>query len=162
MDQAEKLFEVIVTDEKGLYDFYYYIHDESFNIKEIKFDSAAKVIEIPFKRCYHGLGTKIRKNYFVFKSWEVPVLRCSLKIMNVEDYTIVDTNGVVTNSFNVIKYDAEKRLVSIDTNIPTQMEIKVSSLRLEYQRHEFKGKAHFSAIFLPIPIESGPKFIKEK
>ena len=74
-------------------------------------------------------------------------MKCSLLIMNVEDYTIVDKEGVVTNSFNIFEYHDKEGMITIDTNIPTQFEIKVTSLHMQYVNHGFRARPAYIQAF---------------
>lgn len=160
MNCSENCDSFTVTDSNDLEKLLDFIHDEHFSIEDIVFDSSTKILTIPFVRCFHGIDEKIVKNFLIFLVREVPVMRCSLLIMNVEDYTIIDKEGVVTNYFNTIKFDENENTLIIDTCIPTKFEIKVSSLKIQYIKHGFRGKARINFGIFPIPWDSGPRFVK--
>lgn len=149
---------MVVTDMAECEDLLCIIHDEFFDVDDIRYDSDTGTVDIPFGRVFHDENATVVKSGFFRRIYEVPVLRCVLRIGNVTDFALEDTQKMGTYDFNVIDYNKASGKLTIKTGIPLKLFMTVTALHLEYFELDFKGKARITeGLFL----QSGPRFIED-
>jgi len=124
-----------------------YIHDEFFEVEDIKYDETKKILEIPYRRIFHNGPSRVIRNWIIFKTIEVDVLRCLLKIRNVERYEITDKAHIGAYSFNDLKYDKESKQLIFECCEPCEIRVKISAINIEYEELEYRSKAKITQGF---------------
>ncbi|OGC05277.1 hypothetical protein A3H09_01935 [Candidatus Falkowbacteria bacterium RIFCSPLOWO2_12_FULL_45_13] len=121
------------------------LHDEYFDLDDIKHDKDRSMIEIPFRRIFHYHSPpRIIKWRIFWKIGEVDVLRCLLQIASAKKYKVIDKSRIGTFSFNGLEYDQKSNRITIITHEDCRMEINVSDLLIEYTELEYRGKARIT------------------
>ena|SRR3989338_7069882 len=117
------------------------IHDEYFCLDDIKQDK--NILEIPFRRIFHGNNPpRIVKRGLLSKVGEVDVLRCILKVNNVEKYDFsFDKSRIGTYSFNAVQYNSESKVLTFHANEACDLNITISAISIEYVEIEYRGTA---------------------
>ena len=114
------------------------IHDEHFDLNDVTFRNDQKVVEIPYRRIFHDGPCRTIRNWFIFKTIEVDVIRALLTIRNVEEYTFKDSARIGTFSFNTVSYDA--RVLVFECCEPLELRMVVSRLDIESRDIGVRGK----------------------
>jgi hypothetical protein len=144
-----------VTDKEGIDELLGLIHDEFFDVDQIEYSPSTEVLDIPFYRCFHGVGGRVIKAGIFSRLYELPVLRCHLRVCHAREYELIDTEKIGWYDFGTIEYDAGLGKISVETNVPLKLTIMVSSFHLEYEEMDFCGTARVRLGTL-LPFESGP------
>jgi len=135
-------FETIrVTDPQGLHGIGERLHDEYFNLQEIRYDEKSGTLEMPFQRICNDGPSRVLKNRFFYRIEEVDVLRGYLRFMKVTDYEIRDRARIGSYSFNTFHYDDARRLVTVCCNQDCELLFSVQEIQIEYRELEYRGKA---------------------
>jgi hypothetical protein len=121
------------------------IHDEHFDLNDIKYDKEKHYIEIPFRRIFHYHSPPhIIKRRLIYKIGEVDVLRCILRIDNVQKYEAIDKSQIGTYSFNVVQYNPDSKVMKFECNENCDLNITISDIAIEYNEIEYRGKARIT------------------
>jgi hypothetical protein len=165
MSGEYQLNHFVATDALQLKKLEEFVHEEYFDVDDINYDSDARVLEIPFMRCHHGINVRKVKERILWRVHEVPILRCGIKFSNVLDYELVDTNGQQTYDVWDLKYSYNefKSTIEVLTNVSLDLKIQVSKLQAEYYELGFRGKAVITSgsLFVIDQWEKCPRFYRE-
>jgi hypothetical protein len=122
------------------------IHDEFFELKDVSFSREGGMITIPYRRVFHGHPGRQIRNWVLWKTYEVDVIRSLLAISNVVDYSVEDSSRLGTYSFCGVSYD--DAVVVVDCCQALEMRIIVTGLRIETCDLEVRGKTRINRGFL--------------
>jgi len=144
-DEIMKKEPVVVTNADHLESIVGLIHDEFFDLDDVSFTKDEGIVSIPYCRMFHGhLGRRIR-NWLIYRTFEVDVIRSILTIHNVKEYTFDDRSHIGSYSFNTVSYDS--RILLIKCNEDLDLRLFVSEVEIESLDLEVKGKARISKLF---------------
>ncbi len=118
------------------------IHDEYFELDEAGFQRDKSVVEVPYRRIFHGGPSKTISNRLIYKVVEVDVARAVLIIHNVGEYSIQDSAHIGTYSFNSISYDCHTLRITCNESLELTME--VPNLLIQSRYLEMRGKARIT------------------
>jgi len=119
---------VIISDFKDIGKVLNIIHDQYFEKEDIKFNAKSQTLEIKFERLMYEKA-KIVKNLLLIRKYQCPVVEFILKINFVETYQVKARESF--GMFNTIRYDAEKKLIVIVSDIPITIKIRVTKFHIE-------------------------------
>ena len=120
------------------------IHDEFFDLDEVKYDAEQGVVEIPYRRIFHGGRARTVKNRWLYRVVEVDVLRCILRVRNVENLEIRDDARIGSYAFNTLTYDETTGELLFECCEPCTLRMKVSGLAIENEELGYRGKARIT------------------
>ena len=130
---------LIITNAAQLDELVGLIHDEYFELDDISYQKNLQVIQIPYRRIFHGGPRRLIKKRLLFKTFEVDVVRSLITVRNVKDYTFKDRAKIGTYSFNIVTYLNNNLQFDCCENL--QLNIKVSGISIESNDIEVKGKS---------------------
>ena len=162
MDHQNPTLKLTVTRSEEIKLLLDLVHDEFFELDDIAYDSEKKILDIPFARCFHWQNYRKVREWLLWRVYEVSVLRCLLRVHAVSEYKLLDSEKVGRYDFNLIRFYDGPSVIEFETCIPLKFTAKVSELRLEYFEIGYSGKARVSFGWLPIPWESGPRFVEDR
>lgn len=121
------------------------IHDEYFDLDDVKHEGHRNTLTIPFRRIFHYHSPpQIIKCRILWKIGEVDVLRCLLQIGDVQKYEVIDKSRIGTFSFDGLEYDKGSNRITIFAHEDCRIEIDVSGLFITYTELEYRGKARIT------------------
>jgi len=144
---AVELTALQVTTPENLNSLNNLIHDEWFDVDEIQYDPEQGIVELPYRRKFHGGPARTIRNWLFYTVKEVDVIQSRLRIYNVNDYSIRDRAHTGSYSFNVAEYnqDTSALLLRCDPNL--ELKMKVSELLIESDDLEIAGQSRISYWF---------------
>ncbi len=134
--------QVVVSGAEQLDKLIGLIHDEHFERDDIKYNKDQCVVEIPYRRIFHGGSGKVIRNILGIKTVEVEVIRSLLIIRNVEGYSFSDRARISTYSFNTISY--KNNNLQFECNEDLDLNMVVSAIEIESRDIEIKGKSRIT------------------
>jgi len=135
----------MVTDADHLESIVGVIHDEFFELDDVSFSKEQGVVSIPYRRMFHGHPGRMVRNWLIYRTYEVDVIRSMLTIRNAKEYTINDRSHIGTYSFNTISHDNGALLIKCCEDL--DLRLLVSEIEIESRDLEVKGKARISKLF---------------
>ena len=141
-DKIIKKEPLIITSTEHLDELIGLLHDEHFNLNDIKHIKDQQVVEIPYRRMFHEGARRVIRNIFGIKRIEVELIRSLLIIRNVKDYEYDDRAQIGTYSFNTIKYNRNKLQIICCEDL--ELNMVVSELKIESRDVEVKGKTRIT------------------
>ena len=123
------------------------IHDEHFDLEDVRHDAMERLVEIPYRRIGHDGARRTLRNWFLYRLDEVDVIRAILRIHNVERCEVHDRSRIGTYSFNHARYNAGKSKLLFRCNENLDFEMTVSDLLVESNDLEVRGTARVSLTF---------------
>jgi len=135
-----------ITDKHQLEELNGLIHDEFFDLDNVSFHKDQRIVEIPYRRIFYDGPSRLIRNWFIFQTVEVDVIRALLTIRNAEDYSFKDSARIGTFSFNKISYDGTVLL--FECNESLELRMLVSQIDIESRDIEVRGKARITRGFL--------------
>ena len=142
IDKFIKKEPLIVTSAEHLGEVIGLIHDEYFDLKDIKYIKDQQLVEIPYRRMFHEGPCRVIREYFGIKRIELELIRSLLIIKNVKDYYYEDRARIGTYSFNTIEYKNNKLRIICCEDLELDME--VSGIEIESHDLEVKGKTRLT------------------
>jgi len=130
---------LVVSDADHLQSLIHLIHDEHFELNEVSFTKDAGVVNIPYRRIFHGQRGRMVRNWLICRTYEVNVIRSMLTIRNVKEYTFRDRSHVGAYSFNTVSHDNGNLFINCCEDLVLQM--VVSKIEIESRDLEIKGMA---------------------
>lgn len=124
-----------------------YLHDEFFEIEDIKYDETKRILKIPYRRIFHNGPSRVIRNWIIGRTIEVDVLRCLLRIKNTEKYEITDEAHIGVYSFNSLKYNKESKQLIFTCCEPCELRVNISEINIEYEELEYRSKARITQGF---------------
>ena len=115
------------------------VHDEFFELDKVKFLREKNVLEIPYRRIFHGGPSRTVKGGIIAKVVEVDVVRAMLIIHHVNEYSVQDSAHIGTYSFNSISYDGHALIIACCE--PLELRIAISKFLVQSRYLEVRGKA---------------------
>ncbi len=119
-----------------------HIHDEFFELDSVNFSKEEGIITIPYRRIFHGNPSRLIRNWIIYRTYEVDVIRAILTIRNVEGYEVDNRSRIGTYSFNEISYD--KNLLKIVCCEDCDLLIATNKIEIESRDIEVRGKSRIS------------------
>lgn len=102
------------------------VHDTSYAVSDHRLGPEPGTLTVPFRR-----PREDRRTRPLFRRRPAPELvPWLLRICNVTDHRITDDQGIDEYPVNVMRYDEQSGLVTVDTDIPTGFEVRVSALHI--------------------------------
>jgi hypothetical protein len=115
------------------------IHDEFFELDDLSFSKDQGVITIPYRRVFHGNPGRLIRNWLIFQTYEIDVIRSILTIRNVQEYEVDDRSHIGTYSFNTMSHD--DGLLIIRCCEDCDLRLITLKIEIESQDVEVKGKS---------------------
>lgn len=115
---------ITIKEPKAIKDILYLIHDEWFDKNDIRFNQQTSLLQIKFRRINKS-DKKIEKSLFVIKKITCPIIESFLIIEDVLNYVIDDKADIGLYDFDTIEYDEKKKKITINSNFPMKIIIKV-------------------------------------
>lgn len=132
-----------------------FIHDWFFDIDDVNFDPSAGILVIPFVRGFSEeeiKGTSLLDNLLL--RTKVPYYKCCLKILNVIEYHITDTEQIGNYDFCSIEFDG-LNTIDIITNATLSFKVVVNKFSILTMRENemlgFKSKNLFDIFSVDSP-----------
>lgn len=110
------------------------IHDCWFESGSIVLDHESCVLTIPFQKEAPERHELISRRLLFFKNVRMSFFRWLLKIHEVEDVSIRDTERVGVYDFDEVKYFPSDGRVSITTGVPFGLEVTVRRLKITVEK----------------------------
>ncbi|MBL1212825.1 MAG: hypothetical protein HND52_05635 [Ignavibacteriae bacterium] len=108
------------------------IHDQWFNIHDIKLDDLNEIITIKFN--YEDrINSRIIYKFLILKKVKIPIRKYYLKINNVKLVELDDTEKVELYDFNAINFQEEESRIKITTGIPLRFELVVDKFKISIE-----------------------------
>ncbi len=104
-----------------------YVHDQYFDMDEIKHDKFSGTISIPIPTC--SRESKVVKRILFINIWEYPNYQSVLVFHNVSDLEISDRAEIGTADINIIVQ--ENDWLIIKCGIPVDIRMRVESISIE-------------------------------
>ena len=123
------------------------IHDEYFDVNDIKYHREQGIVEIPYRRIFHKGPRRTVCNWLFYIVQEVDVIRAKMLIHHVEEFKVNDPDKIGTYSFNDVDYDPDSSTLLLDSNTNLEFRMKVSQILIESQDLEMRGKSRISFFF---------------
>jgi len=123
--------QVCITDPCHLPDVLDIIHDQWFEVQDIRFDEDHALVLIPFDRVEDTPPKKLLSFGRSSVSDTVPWV---LEIRQAKRFDLHDTEQVGLYDFNEILYEPEKQLITITTGIPLDFTVEVSAFDLSVRK----------------------------
>ena len=146
---------LVVTDPSQFDELLCMIHDEFFDLDEVRYNNEQCVLEIPYRRVFHQGPSRIVRQWIIYSVREKDVLRSRLRIHGVKEYEVQDLAQIHTYSINTIDYDPEASQLLVHCDPDLKLRILVNELKIESQDLECNGKARISYLFFLIESYSG-------
>lgn len=140
-ENAQPFAQIAATDAEGLHQIADRLHDEYFDLDLVRYDATAGILEIPFRRIFHGGPCRVLKRRILYRVVEVDVLRCVLRFSNVVSYEAEERTGTGTCSLNTMRYDAAERSVVLECDPDCTMRVGVQRLGATYREIGFRGRS---------------------
>jgi hypothetical protein len=134
------------------------IFNETFFIDAVRFDSDEQTLFVPFVRCLQGDEHKIVKRSMFREVYELPVLKCELRIHGVEEFKLINRANAEQHIFSGFGFQEKTGRIDIKSFMPLEFYMYVSGFHVEYVELKQEGRAIFSHGRFPFKWESGPKF----
>jgi hypothetical protein len=115
---------LVFNDPHHLGELHDIIHDRWFAIEDLTYKQSEARIDILFsappwiQKGEHGRFVEDRHASLV---WWI------LSVHNVIDVAVEDTEKIGTYDFNVVRFDARKGIVSIETGVPAGIKVRVTA-----------------------------------
>ncbi len=133
---------LVVTSADDLRSLIGLIHDEHFDLDDVSFLKDQGLVTIPYRRIFHGHPGRMIRNWLIFRTYEVDVIRSLLTIRNVEEYTFDDRSHIGTYSFNTVSHSNGVLLIKCCEDLDLRM--VVSKIEIESRDLEIRGKARIT------------------
>ncbi|OGP61762.1 MAG: hypothetical protein A2169_14650 [Deltaproteobacteria bacterium RBG_13_47_9] len=137
-----------VTNPQEINNLIDLIHDEYFEVDNIKYDREQGIVEIPYRRIFHDGPRRTVHNWLLYKVQEVDVIRAKMRILHIEEFEVNDPDQIGTYCFNDVDYDHNRSTLLLDSNTKLELRMKVSKLFIGSQDLEIRGKSRIGFLFL--------------
>ena len=146
-EESIKLKRLKVETPEHFNDLNDLIHDEWFDVDQIKFDQKNKKVILPYRRKFHAGPAKTIRNMLIYTIKEKDVIRSELRIHNVIDYKISDPEQLGRYTFNVAEYDSSDSKLVIYGVPNLKIHFIVSDLLIKSEDIKISGKTKISYLF---------------
>jgi hypothetical protein len=146
---------LVVTDPRQLDELLCTIHDEFFELDEVRYDRDRAMLDIPYRRVFHDGPARTVRQWIIYTVREKDVIRSRFRIHNVEEYEEQDIARINTYSFNTLKYDPDTSEITVWCDPKLRLRVRVSEFKIESQDLEVNGKSRISYLFFVIESYSG-------
>lgn len=103
------------------------IHDQYFEADAIEFDEPGHRVTIPFEYELHW-GERVIRRRGRRTLTEKPLFRGVLDFREVLTLRVTDNSQVGTYDFNQLKFDPDNHLLTVETNIPIDIVLRVEAI----------------------------------
>ena len=134
-----KLNKISVTTPDQIVNLIDVMHDEYFDLDTVKYNEDAATVKIPYKRVFHDGPHRVIRNFLIFRTIEVDVIRSLLTIKYVKQFQVNDTAQINNYSFNNIIYDNGSITIRCEPDV--ELKLQVSDINIECEDVEVRGKA---------------------
>ena len=104
-----------------------YVHDRSFELSDVKYDNSTGILSIPLTAIIELVID--HKVFFLFHTWNNPIVKADLVVRNVTAYEIIDNAEIGVGNINTITL--EDHVVRINSSVPVQIEAEISEFCIE-------------------------------
>lgn len=111
-----------------------FIHDQWFDLEHVSFNRIKSSLEIPFVKELFDERQIIDGS--LIKKIKIPVVNCLLKIFEVDETVILDTQRVGSYDMTWIEYNPELRLLQISTGVPLDFKIFIREIKIKIYKDE--------------------------
>ncbi|MFO8011721.1 MAG: hypothetical protein R6X20_00305 [Phycisphaerae bacterium] len=141
---------VRITGEGGLVLLNSLLHDEMFDLEEIRFDEAAHTVTMPVRRQFHSGSERLIRSGLLSKTYEKDWMRSVVTLRRVRSWEVLHDQGINSYSFNV--WRLANGVLEVQCCESLLLRFEVDSLDVEVEDTGFKGKARIKRG--PMGIES--------
>ena len=140
-----------VTNPKEIGKLTSLIHDEYFEVNDVKYRLEQGTVEIPYHRIFHNGPRRTVRDWLFYKVQEVDVIRSKMLIHHVEEFTVDDPDKVQitrgTLAFSGVVYDPGNSTLWVESDTNLELTMKISHILIESQDLEIRGKSRISFFF---------------
>ncbi len=134
MDYAAMASQCVFDSPRDLWRINDFIHDCWFDVEDIILDKATSILSVMYLADLRDKASrKWWNDFFDSSSRKRPRRECYLRIRNVEDYTIRDTQRVGCYDFNVLKFDLQTSTIVFHTGIPIEISVQVRNFEISIE-----------------------------
>ena len=144
-----------VTNPRQLDELLCMIHDEFFELDEVRYHREQGVLDIPFRRVFHDGPARTVRQCLVYTVKEKDVIRSRFRIHNVGEFTVQDKARINTYAFNTLEYDPDTSEITVWCDPELRLRVRVSEFKIESQDLEVNGKSRISYLFFVMESYSG-------
>ncbi len=153
---TEKEFKsIVVTDPRQLDELLCTIHDEFFELDEVRYHPEQGTLDIPYRRVFHDGPARTVRQWIIYTVKEKDVIRSRIRIYDVEEYEVQDLARINTYSFNTLQYDSNTSEIIIWCDPKLRLRVRVSEFKIESQDLEVNGKTRIAYLFFVMESYSG-------
>lgn len=144
-----------VTNPRQLDELLCMIHDEFFELDEVRFHREQGVLDISYRRVFHDGPARTVRQWVIYTVKEKDVIRSRFRIHNVEEFTVQDKARINTYSFNTLEYNPDISEITVWCDPELRLRVRVSEFKIESQDLEVNGKSRISYLFFVVESYSG-------
>jgi len=144
-----------VTSPRQLDELLCMIHDEFFELDEVRYHREQGVLDIPYRRVFHDGPARTVRQCLVYTVKEKDVIRSRFRIHNVGEFTVQDKARINTYAFNTLEYDPDTSEITVRCDPELRLRVRVSELQIESQDLDVNGKSRISYLFFVMESYSG-------
>ena len=104
-----------------------YVHDRSFELSDVKYDNSTGILSIPLTVIIELVID--HKVFFLFHTWNNPIVKADLVVRNVTAYEIIDNAEIGVGIINTITL--KDHVIRINSSVPVRIEAEISELCIE-------------------------------
>ena len=104
-----------------------YVHDRSFELSDVKYDSSTGILSIPLTVIIELVID--HKVFFLFHTWNNPIVKADLVVRNVTAYEIIDNAEIGVGIINTITL--KDHVIRINSSVPVRIEAEISEFCIE-------------------------------
>lgn len=127
------------------------IHDEYFEVNDVKYRREQGIVEIPYRRIFHNGPRRTVRDWLFYKVQEVDVIRAKMLIHHVEEFMVddpdKDQNTRGTFAFSGVVYDPDNSMLWVESDTNLELTMKISHILIESEDLEIRGKSKISFFF---------------
>ena len=144
-----------VTNPRQLDELLCMIHDEFFELDEVRYHREQGVLDIPYRRVFHDGPARTVRQWIIYTVKEKDVIRSRFRIHNVGEFTVQDKARINTYSFNTLEYNPDTSEITVWCDPVLRLRVRVSEFKIESQDLEVNGKSRISYLFFVMESYSG-------
>ena len=141
---------VRITSEDGIGLINSILHDEVFDLGQIRFDEGAHIVTIPVRRRFHAGAEHLIRTGLLFKTYEKDWMRSVVTLRRVRSWEVLHDQGINSYSFNV--WRLANGVLEVQCCESLLLRFEVDGLDVEIADKGFEGKARIKRG--PMGIES--------
>ena len=104
-----------------------YVHDQSFEISEVKHDKSSRTLSIPIPT--YSRNWRVIKRILFLNILESPIFQAVLVFHNVSDFAISDRADIGQADINIFLHENDSLIIKC--GLPVEINMKVKSIDIE-------------------------------